>query len=89
MLEYAPHGQLLTHADSSTSMENGDQPSSNVLAALIRLLRRKIEAVVKLLWFTLSTVKATALVLLQLKQFDFAAFLAIFAVLVSNCSPFP
>jgi len=27
--------------------------SSNVLAALIRLLRRKIEAVVKLLWFCL------------------------------------
>jgi len=63
-------------------MENGDQPSSNVLAALIRLLRRKIEAV-KRLWFTPYTVTASAL--LQLKQFDFAAFLA--TLFVSNCSP--
>lgn len=39
-------GQLLTHAQIYQHLwfEEGEQPSSNVLAALIRLLRRKIEA---------------------------------------------
>ncbi len=39
-------GQLLTHAQIYQHLwsEGGEQPSSNVLAALIRLLRRKIEA---------------------------------------------
>jgi len=38
-------GQLLTHMQIHQHLwKNGDQPSSNVLAALIRLLRRKIEA---------------------------------------------
>ena len=38
-------GQLLTHAQIYQHLwsEEGEQPSSNVLAALIRLLRRKIE----------------------------------------------
>lgn len=40
------HGQLLTHAQIYQHLwsDGGEQPSSNVLAALIRLLRRKIEA---------------------------------------------
>lgn len=40
------NGQLLTHAQIYRHLwsEEGEQPSSNVLAALIRLLRRKIEA---------------------------------------------
>lgn len=39
-------GQLLTHAQLHQELwAEGDRPSSNVLAALIRLLRRKIEAV--------------------------------------------
>ena len=39
-------GQLLTHAQIYQHLwsDGGEQPSSNVLAALIRLLRRKIEA---------------------------------------------
>jgi len=38
-------GQLLTHAQIYQHLwSDGEQPSSNVLAALIRLLRRKIEA---------------------------------------------
>lgn len=38
-------GQLLTHAQIYQYLwKNDEQPSSNVLAALIRLLRRKIEA---------------------------------------------
>ncbi|MBW4664302.1 MAG: response regulator transcription factor [Chroococcus sp. CMT-3BRIN-NPC107] len=38
-------GQLLTHAQIYQHLwSEGEQPSSNVLAALIRLLRRKIEA---------------------------------------------
>ncbi len=39
-------GQLLTHAQIYQYLwsDGGEQPSSNVLAALIRLLRRKIEA---------------------------------------------
>lgn len=39
-------GQLLTHAQIYQHLwsDSGEQPSSNVLAALIRLLRRKIEA---------------------------------------------
>ncbi len=38
-------GQLLTHAQIHQHLwGDSDQPSSNVLAALIRLLRRKIEA---------------------------------------------
>jgi OmpR-family two-component system manganese-sensing response regulator len=38
-------GQLLTHAQIHQHLWNPEeQPSSNVLAALIRLLRRKIEA---------------------------------------------
>ncbi|BAZ14209.1 two component transcriptional regulator [Calothrix sp. NIES-4071] len=38
-------GQLLTHAHIMENLWNSDeQPSSNVIAALIRLLRRKIEA---------------------------------------------
>jgi len=38
-------GQLLTHAQIYQHLwRNDEQPSSNVLAALIRLLRRKIEA---------------------------------------------
>ncbi|KAF3889148.1 MULTISPECIES: two-component system response regulator RppA [Nostocales] len=37
-------GQLLTHAQILQHLwEDGEQPSSNVIAALIRLLRRKIE----------------------------------------------
>ena len=37
-------GQLLTHSQIQQHLwGDGDQPSSNVLAALIRLLRRKIE----------------------------------------------
>jgi OmpR-family two-component system manganese-sensing response regulator len=39
-------GQLLTHTQIHQHLwKDGEQPSSNVLAALIRLLRRKIEAV--------------------------------------------
>ncbi len=40
------NGQLLTHTQIYQHLwsEEGEQPSSNVLAALIRLLRRKIEA---------------------------------------------
>ncbi len=38
-------GQLLTHAQILEHLwQNEEQPSSNVIAALIRLLRRKIEA---------------------------------------------
>jgi OmpR-family two-component system manganese-sensing response regulator len=38
-------GQLLTHMQIHQHLwGNGEQPSSNVLAALVRLLRRKIEA---------------------------------------------
>ena len=38
-------GQLLTHTQIHQHLwRDGEQPSSNVLAALIRLLRRKIEA---------------------------------------------
>lgn len=38
-------GQLLTHTQIYQHLwKDGEQPSSNVLAALIRLLRRKIEA---------------------------------------------
>ncbi len=47
LLEYFMRhaGQLLTHAQIHQHLwEDSDQPSSNVLAALIRLLRRKIEA---------------------------------------------
>ena len=47
LLEYFMRhaGQLLTHTQIHQHLwKNGDQPSSNVLAALIRLLRRKIEA---------------------------------------------
>lgn len=47
LLEYFMRhaGQLLTHMQIHQHLwKNGDQPSSNVLAALIRLLRRKIEA---------------------------------------------
>ncbi|MEP0859463.1 two-component system response regulator RppA [Trichocoleus sp. DQ-U1] len=47
LLEYfmSHAGQLLTHAQIHQHLWNPDeQPSSNVLAALIRLLRRKIEA---------------------------------------------
>lgn len=47
LLEYFMEhtGQLLTHAQIHQHLwKDGDQPSSNVLAALIRLLRRKIEA---------------------------------------------
>ncbi|MBD1840778.1 response regulator transcription factor [Coleofasciculus sp. FACHB-64] len=47
LLEYFMRhaGQLLTHAQIHQHLWNPDeQPSSNVLAALIRLLRRKIEA---------------------------------------------
>lgn len=37
-------GQLLTHAQILQNLwKDGEQPSSNVIAALIRLLRRKIE----------------------------------------------
>jgi OmpR-family two-component system manganese-sensing response regulator len=37
-------GQLLTHGQIHQNLwQNGEQPSSNVIAALIRLLRRKIE----------------------------------------------
>ncbi|WGV27341.1 two-component system response regulator RppA [Halotia branconii] len=37
-------GQLLTHAQIMQNLwHDGEQPSSNVIAALIRLLRRKIE----------------------------------------------
>ncbi|MBV8887254.1 MAG: response regulator transcription factor [Chroococcidiopsidaceae cyanobacterium CP_BM_RX_35] len=46
LLAYFMHhaGQLLTHPQIQQHLwGNGDQPSSNVLAALIRLLRRKIE----------------------------------------------
>ncbi|KJH70781.1 response regulator transcription factor [Aliterella atlantica] len=40
------NGQLLTHVQIYQHLwsDGGEQPSSNVLAALIRLLRRKIEA---------------------------------------------
>jgi len=62
--------------------KNGDQPSSNVLAALIRLLRRKIEASGETPLVHTVHGKGYRLVLLQLKQFDFAAFLAIFFGLV-------
>ncbi len=47
LLEYFMRhaGQLLTHAQIHQHLwGDSDQPSSNVLAALIRLLRRKIEA---------------------------------------------
>lgn len=47
LLEYFMRhaGQLLTHAQIHQYLwKNDEQPSSNVLAALIRLLRRKIEA---------------------------------------------
>lgn len=47
LLEYFMRnvGQLLTHAQIHQHLwTEGEQPSSNVLAALIRLLRRKIEA---------------------------------------------
>lgn len=47
LLEYFMRhtGQLLTHTQIYQYLwKNGEQPSSNVLAALIRLLRRKIEA---------------------------------------------
>ncbi len=47
LLEYFMRhpGQLLTHDQIYQHLWNeGEQPSSNVLAALIRLLRRKIEA---------------------------------------------
>ncbi len=47
LLEYFMRhtGQLLTHAQIHQYLwKDGEQPSSNVLAALIRLLRRKIEA---------------------------------------------
>lgn len=47
LLEYFMRytGQLLTHAQIYQSLwGEGEQPSSNVLAALIRLLRRKIES---------------------------------------------
>jgi OmpR-family two-component system manganese-sensing response regulator len=47
LLEYFMRhaGQLLTHAQIHQHLWNPEeQPSSNVLAALIRLLRRKIEA---------------------------------------------
>lgn len=38
-------GQLLTHTQIHQHLwKDGEQPSSNVLAALIRLLRRKVEA---------------------------------------------
>jgi two-component system, OmpR family, manganese sensing response regulator len=37
-------GQLLTHAQIMQNLwQEEEQPSSNVIAALIRLLRRKIE----------------------------------------------
>lgn len=48
LLEYFMRhaGQLLTHTQIHQHLwKDGEQPSSNVLAALIRLLRRKIEAV--------------------------------------------
>lgn len=48
LLEYFVRhaGQLLTHTQIHQHLwKDGEQPSSNVLAALIRLLRRKIEAV--------------------------------------------
>ncbi len=48
LLEYFMRhaGQLLTHTQIHQHLwGDSDQPSSNVLAALIRLLRRKIEAV--------------------------------------------
>lgn len=47
LLEYFMRhtGQLLTHTQIHQHLwKDGEQPSSNVLAALIRLLRRKIEA---------------------------------------------
>ena len=47
LLEYFMRhtGQLLTHNQIHQHLwKDGEQPSSNVLAALIRLLRRKIEA---------------------------------------------
>lgn len=47
LLEYFMRhaGQLLTHIQIHQHLwKDGEQPSSNVLAALIRLLRRKIEA---------------------------------------------
>lgn len=47
LLEYFMRhtGQLLTHTQIHQHLwKEGEQPSSNVLAALIRLLRRKIEA---------------------------------------------
>jgi OmpR-family two-component system manganese-sensing response regulator len=47
LLEYfmGHTGQLLTHAQIHQHLwKDSEQPSSNVLAALIRLLRRKIEA---------------------------------------------
>ena len=47
LLEYFMRhaGQLLTHTQIHQHLwKHGEQPSSNVLAALIRLLRRKIEA---------------------------------------------
>ena len=46
LLEYfmSHAGQLLTHSQIQQHLwGNSDQPSSNVLAALIRLLRRKVE----------------------------------------------
>jgi OmpR-family two-component system manganese-sensing response regulator len=48
LLEYFMRhaGQLLSHTQIHQHLwKDGEQPSSNVLAALIRLLRRKIEAV--------------------------------------------
>lgn len=47
LLEYFMHypGQLLTHEQIHQHLwKKDDQPSSNMLAALVRLLRRKIEA---------------------------------------------
>lgn len=47
LLEYFMHhpNQLLTHQQIHQYLwEEDDQPSSNVLAALVRLLRRKVEA---------------------------------------------
>ncbi|PSO80280.1 MAG: DNA-binding response regulator [Cyanobacteria bacterium QS_4_48_99] len=47
LLEYFMHypGQLLTHEQIHQHLwEEDDQPGSNMLAALVRLLRRKIEA---------------------------------------------
>jgi OmpR-family two-component system manganese-sensing response regulator len=41
-------GQLLTHGQILQHLwQNEEQPNSNVIAALIRLLRRKVEVVEK------------------------------------------